>query len=154
MKIFTPPDYPQLNGPSLFLGGSIEMGKADNWQAHLIGLFEKSKNYGTWTFLNPRRKDWDSTWKQDISNPSFYQQVDWELTYLERATARVFYFAADTISPITLMELGKFGNLPNTYIICNTNYQRKGNVDVFCHRYQIPQLWGPSQLVEILHTKV
>jgi len=150
MKAFSPPDFPTITGKkSLFLGGSIEMGKARNWQQEVIDLFDLPYPRDL-IILNPRRKDWDSTWEQDIKSPQFYQQVQWELTYLEQCTHRIFYFAQNTISPITLMELGKFGHLPNTYVCVQTGYEKEGNVDIFCHRYNIPMLYSLAQLKTIL----
>lgn len=144
MSVYSPPKYPDTKGKSsIFLAGSIEMGKARNWQAEFISMFQslllKSPQIEEkWVILNPRRWDWDSSWEQSITNAQFYQQVDWELTFLERATHRIFYFAEDTISPISLLELGKFGAMENSYVVTEHKYERKGNVDIFCHRYQIP----------------
>ncbi len=145
MKQYTPPNYPNVFGcKSIFLAGSIEMGKASNWQSQFISYFDSALGRykidpDKWIALNPRRQDWDITWDQSINNPHFYQQVDWELTYLERAKYRVFFFEKDTMSPVSLLELGKFGDIGNNFIVVENGYSRKGNVDIFCHRYQIPQ---------------
>lgn len=138
IQVYSPPDYPRIIGPdNIFLAGSIEMGKARNWQEEFISAMRPYSGFRNWVVLNPRRKNWDLTWEQDISSPYFNQQVNWELDYLERANHRVFYFVADTLSPVTLMELGKFG-ASNSYVIYENNYLRKGNVQIFCHRYRIP----------------
>lgn len=59
MKVITSPNFilPFKNSINLFLGGSIEMGKASEWQKEFIESF-KDKNI---TIFNPRRNDWDST---------------------------------------------------------------------------------------------
>ncbi len=139
-----PPEYPDITSlNTIFIAGSIEMGKAKDWQKDFIFHTECLVDHNpdwkeTWAILNPRRKDWDDTWQQDISAPQFNQQVNWELDYLERATHRVFYFANDTLSPITLLELGKFAKKERTYVYFEPRYLRKGNVQIFCHRYGIP----------------
>jgi hypothetical protein len=143
VTVYEPPRYPKLlENNSIFLAGSIEMGKAARWQADFIDGFEKKArrivSEDQWAILNPRRPDWDSTWEQKMSNANFFQQVDWELTFLERATHRIFYFAKDTISPISLLELGKFSDHGSNYVYVDPGYLRKGNVDIFCHRYEIP----------------
>jgi hypothetical protein len=138
MRVFDAPNLPTI-GPrdtSIFLGGSIEMGKAVEWQSELIGELGQFLD-NSWVALNPRRKEWDSSWVQSITNPQFFQQVDWEMTYLERADHRVFYFAPNTMSPITLLEMGKYG-MYSTYVVCDKDYQRRGNVEIFCHRHEIP----------------
>ena len=139
---YKPPVYPTLyDTTSIFLAGSIEMDKAKRWQDEFVSQFKKlEKIYSKgdkYTLLNPRRDDWDASWKQEISNAQFYQQVDWELTFLERADYRVFYFAENTLSPITLLELGKFAD-GQSFVLVEKEYLRKGNVDIFCHRYGIP----------------
>jgi len=155
--VLTPPDFPNVTGKkSIFLGGSIEMGKASDWQSAFIHKFEKkfglhpdSPSYSliapeiqNYVILNPRRPDWDSSWKQSIKDPNFFQQVVWELDYLERATCRVFYFATETLSPITLLELGKFHAYRNTFVCWEGGYKREGNLEVFFHRYNLD--WFPT----------
>ena len=40
----------------VFLAGSIEMGKAENWQTRLVDSLKEREGL----ILNPRRDDWDS----------------------------------------------------------------------------------------------
>jgi len=127
----------------VFLAGSIEMGKAENWQERVARELEDSR----WTLLNPRRDDWDSSWEQSIKNYQFVQQVSWELEAMERAKYILMYFDPNTKSPISLLELGLFAKpdgLGNTtpsklIVVCPEGFWRKGNVDVVCARYNIPQ---------------
>ena len=79
MKVIKPPTSISKHHKRekiIFLAGSIEMGKSENWQTKVETYFEDLSAY---TILNPRRDDWDSTWEQDFENPNFYQQVNWEL---------------------------------------------------------------------------
>ncbi len=117
----------------IFLGGSIEMGIAENWQEKLINEFRDTDL----RFLNPRRDDWDSSWKQEISNPQFNEQVNWELDALEFADLIVFYFDPNTKSPITLMELGLFAKSGKVIVCCPDGFWRKGNVEIVCTKYRI-----------------
>ena len=66
--------------PSVFLAGSIDMGSAEDWQAQ----FERFLSDLDVLILNPRRDEWDASWEQSITNPLFREQVEWELTGLER----------------------------------------------------------------------
>ncbi|MFD1959884.1 nucleoside 2-deoxyribosyltransferase domain-containing protein [Novosphingobium panipatense] len=75
--------------PRVFLGGSIEMGAARDWQADLIAALSDEQV----TVLNPRRPDWDPNWKPVASEPNFRQQVQWELAALEGADIIVMYLA-------------------------------------------------------------
>ena len=119
---------------SVFLAGSIEMGKAENWQDQATKVFHSNN----WDILNPRRDDWDSSWVQEFENPQFYQQVNWELTALEHADLIVMYFDPNTKSPISLLELGLFAKSHKLKVICPKGFWRKGNVDIVCNFYNIP----------------
>ena len=117
----------------IFLGGSIEMGAAEQWQERLVKQFEDTSV----RFLNPRRDDWDSSWVQEASNPQFSEQVNWELDALEYSDLIVFYFDPNTKSPITLMELGLVAGCGKVIVCCPDGFWRKGNVEIVCQRYDI-----------------
>src|SRR4051794_7100465 len=87
---------------SVFLAGSIEMGRAVAWQEEVEGSLADLDV----VLLNPRRDDWDATWEQAITFAPFREQVEWELPGLEAASRVAMYFAADTRAPVTLLELG------------------------------------------------
>lgn len=143
IRIITPPSFITLDNSrtSVFLAGSIEMDKAEQWQQRFIDEFisqyERGSSGRFVDIFNPRRANWDITAKQSIEDPVFYQQVRWELDYLEDAKVRVFYFAPDTLSPISLLEFGKFFDYPNTFLCVNSAYQRAGNLEVFANKYKI-----------------
>jgi hypothetical protein len=120
--------------PTLFLAGSIDMGAATDWQAELAGLLAP-RNV---TILNPRREDWDSTWRQSIDEPKFREQVEWELDGLDRADVVAMWFAAESKAPITLLELGLTARSGKLLVGCPDGFWRKGNVEVVCARFGIP----------------
>jgi len=118
----------------IFVGGSIENNAAVNWQARFIRAFKDDDVL----ILNPRRKEWDSSWKAVASNKQFRKQVEWELFGLEACNAAIMYFDPATKSPISLLELGRFGS-QKMHVVCPRGFWRKGNVDIVCERYNIPQ---------------
>lgn len=127
----------------IFLAGSIEMGKAEDWQAKVVkSLSERihTDRHSNVVILNPRRKDWDGSWEQKYENCQFNQQVNWELDNLEDADFIIFYFAPGTISPISLLELGKFAHSHECVVVCPEGYERKGNVDIFCEKFKIREV--------------
>lgn len=63
IEIKAPQKY-TLDKTSLFLTGSIEMGKAIDWQAETV---ERLRNKDI-IILNPRRLQWDASWKQRLEN--------------------------------------------------------------------------------------
>ena len=118
---------------SVFLAGSIEMGKADNWQARVI----KSLQGQEILVLNPRRDDWDSSWNQSIADPQFREQVEWELRAMEDATHILMYFDPSTKSPISLLELGLHAKSGKLIVCCPDGFWRKGYVEIVCRRYGV-----------------
>jgi len=135
--MFYPPNniaFRPRSKESVFLAGSIEMGKAEDWQKRL-GEWLIAKNYNV---FNPRREDWDSSWIQTHTNPHFSQQVRWELNSLSKADHIVLYLDPNTISPISLLELGLHASSGKLSVICPDGYFRKGNVEVVCELYDIP----------------
>lgn len=152
MKIFTPPSKVVIESAekSVFLGGSIEMGQVEDWQTWLINELKKADWRGV--ILNPRRADWDSSWKQSIDNQLFKEQVDWELDNLERADLKIFYFHPQTKAPITLMELGLHAREGRAVVCCPEGFWRKGNVDIVCQRFGVKQVENLNELfIEILN---
>ena len=121
------------DNPAIFLGGSIEMGTAEDWQARLKA---ELCDYNV-TLYNPRRNDWDASWEQSIHNKQFKEQVVWELKHLEDADTIIFYFAPGTKSPITLLELGLFAKNHHVIVCCPEGFWRKGNVDIVCECYNV-----------------
>lgn len=118
---------------SVFLAGSIEMGKAEDWQTRFTAMVADIPNI---VVLNPRRDDWDNSWKQSMKNKKFVEQVEWELHGLENADCVVVNFCADTQSPITLLELGLLARTSQcVFVHCPAGYWKKGNVEVVARKY-------------------
>lgn len=148
MKIIKAPDAIFLVPfeEAIFLAGSIEMGKAENWQQRIERELTKIDG----TIFNPRRDDWDSSWIQSIDNPQFREQVEWELTALEAADFIALYFDPTTKSPISLLEFGLFAKTKKLIVCCPDGFWRKGNVDIVCHKYGIKQVDDLDALVKTL----
>ncbi len=137
----------QREAGSVFLAGTIEMGAGEDWQPKAI----KALSGKVGAIYNPRREDWDSSWKQSISDPVFSEQVNWELDHIERPVSErarhvvYFYFDPDSKSPITLLELGLVCGMSesadnDTHIVvcCPPGFWRRGNIEIVCARHKIP----------------
>ncbi len=117
----------------VFLAGSIEMGKTEDWQQKVTN---ELSNFDEIIILNPRRDDWDSScFEQSINNKKFKEQVDWELDAQEKADYIIMNFVKDTKSPISLLELGLFARSRKLFVCCPKEFWRKGNVDIVCQKY-------------------
>lgn len=133
IHIKAPGQWKELTGRKLFLAGSIDMGNSIDWQAHAVDLLSDTDL----VILNPRRDDWDSSWEQKFENDQFREQVEWEQDGIEQSDIVLFFFAPDSQSPITLLELGQVigRNSVNQIVIvvCPEYFWRKGNIDIVCH---------------------
>jgi Nucleoside 2-deoxyribosyltransferase like len=136
--------------PSVFLAGSIEMGRAEPWQAAV----EQALADLPVAVLNPRRDSWDASWEQSIDNPAFREQVEWELEAQERATVIAMYFAPATRAPVTLLELGLSARTGKLLVCCPSGFWRRGNVEVVCARYGIPLFADLTALVSAVRERV
>jgi len=152
MKVLTAPERMATTKEmaSIFLAGSIEMGKAHDWQSEV----QDRLNPLDVIVFNPRRDDWDTSWRQDISNDNFRAQVEWELDHLDIADVILFYFDPNTKAPITLMELGLFASSGKCLICCPEGYWRRGNIQIICARYNIPLMDNISQLIEAVQMRL
>jgi hypothetical protein len=136
MRVMKPPVPLELTARDrvVFLAGSIEMGAAENWQARLTGALGDRDL----VVLNPRRDEWDASWRQSIDEPRFREQVEWELAGLERADVIAMWFDPGTRAPITLLELGLHARGGKLVVGCPAGFWRRGNIEVVCARYGIP----------------
>jgi hypothetical protein len=161
MKLYTAPDdiseTRKIKGNydfKVFLGGSIEMGKAVDWQNEVVDYF---KHQDRLVLFNPRRPDWDSTWKQDPTpGTPFHEQVNWELDALNDSDYVLFYFDPNTVSPITLLELGIYSQHKDKVIVvvCPPDYFRYGNVKIVCNRERLIHFTSLKPALEWLGTDI
>jgi hypothetical protein len=137
MSKVQPPDFlvykaPQLPdkkvGVSVFLAGSIEMGKASEWQIYFTSTLSDLPI----TVFNPRHDNWDLTWKQDISHLKFKEQVVWEMDRLNEVDVIALYLEPGTLSPISLLQLGKYASSGRLVVCCPEGFWKRGNVQVIC----------------------
>ena len=127
-----------LKSSTVFLAGSIEMGKVENWQA----IAEKKlSDYGDdiLTVFNPRRDDFDVSLKQTIHEPVLKEQIYWELSSMEIADYILVYFHPDTKAPITMLELGLHAHsIAKVIVVCPDGFYRQANIEIVCEKFDIP----------------
>ena len=149
--VTSPQDLPvEHSRPRIFLGGSIDMGRAADWQTELV----KSLGDLDVVFLNPRRPDWNPAWKPDASEPEFRRQVEWELTALESADIIVMYFVPGSQSPVSLLETGLHARGGKLILLCPEGFWRKGNVDITAERYGVEQVATMDELAAAVQRRV
>ncbi|KAJ8108952.1 hypothetical protein OPT61_g7811 [Boeremia exigua] len=129
-----PPEAPVYRDYSVFLAGSIEMGKAVQWQKQMATCLSDLPI----TVNNPRRGHWDPNVSKEAKDADFRHQVEWELAALEKADVICFFFDATTISPVTMMELGLWAKSKKVVVCCDKRFWRAGNIHIVCERYGVP----------------
>lgn len=130
------------NLPRVFMGGSIDMGGAPDWQAAMTRALSDMDV----VVLNPRRPDWNPAWKPEASEPEFRRQVEWELAALEASDVIVMYFAPGTQSPISLLEMGLHARGGKLIVLAPDGFWRKGNVDITAEAYGVRQVRTMEEL--------
>ncbi|MDR6923865.1 nucleoside 2-deoxyribosyltransferase domain-containing protein [Chryseobacterium sp. 2987] len=133
----------------IFLGGSIDMGNAEDWQAKVTRELSE-KNF---ILFNPRRDDWNKDWKPVSTEPNFRKQVEWELEALEKSDLIIMYFTPKSQSPISLLELGLYARTNKLMVVCPEGYWRKGNVDIVCEKYKVQRYESIDMLIKALKEK-
>lgn len=135
MRVYTAPeilDFPIKERLSIFLAGSIEQDKAQQWQQQVIGQLSHLRV----AIFNPRRHAWNASLEQSTANRDFVDQVNWELDRISSTDVVFFYFQPGTQSPISLAELGlvlgrnQQAKLQEVFVVCPNGFWRKGNVDI------------------------
>jgi uncharacterized protein YciU (UPF0263 family) len=128
---------------TVFLAGTIDMGNSDDWQSKIELMLDE-----TYTLINPRRVDWDSSWHQD--SEQFNEQVHWELDNLDAADVIIMNFLSDSKSPISLLELGLYASSRKMMVCCPKEFYRWGNVRIVCEREDIPLFTTIEELIDDL----
>lgn len=136
-EVFNPVDHPG-SFISIFLGGSIDMGQAEDWQTKITSMLIEEDLDLNLVIYNPRRDVWDPTIEQTITNPIFYEQVRWEMDHLDICDIIVMYLDPKGKAPISLMEIGLHADDDKMIVCCPDGFWRKGNVEVVCQQKCIP----------------
>lgn len=115
-----------LSQTSVFLAGTIEMGKSIDWQSEAINLLAEEDV----AIFNPRRV------VPPENTEEVARQINWELDRLDKSSVIFMRLLAGSISPISLLELGLFlqDGTP-LIIVCDPGYTRKENVYITVERF-------------------
>lgn len=137
----------------IFLAGSIEQGKAEEWQKAFYEEIYKMRPKPNVAMFNPRRDDWDPNWDAIKDKKKLEEQIEWELEHLEKANLIVMYLQPGTISPVSLLELGLFARevyvmKKQMIVLCPEGFHRKTNIDVVCQYYDITMAKDMNDLIK------
>lgn len=121
--------FPDIN---LFLAGTIDNGQSRNWQQEFINELMKVKTNNVISIFNPRRDNWN----ESATDADIKKQISWEDKHLSMSDLIIFNFLEDSLSPITLLELGERLALGHDIVvICNSSFWRYINVRQVVSKY-------------------
>lgn len=127
MIVITAPEHRGTYNVKVFLAGGIT--GCEHWQDKVINELEKLATYHDLRDVfvyNPRRENFD------VRNPDAeIEQIRWEHDYLIRCDIVSYFFAAcESLQPITLYELGRYGKSKKTepVITVQKGYLRERDV--------------------------
>lgn len=126
MQVITAPERKPITNQSIFLAGTIDDGKSEDWQSKLI---EELSDHEI-TILNPRRNNWG-----DLSDNELRKQITWELDHLEKADIIFMYIIGTSKSPISLLEMGIHIKDSKLIVVCEPEFYRYENVKITCEYY-------------------
>ena len=126
MQVITAPERKPITNQSIFLAGTIDDGKSEDWQSKLI---EELSDHEI-TILNPRRNNWG-----DLSDNELRKQITWELDHLEKADIIFMYIIGTSKSPISLLEMGIHIKDLKLIVVCEPEFYRYENVRITCEYY-------------------
>jgi hypothetical protein len=131
--IITAPDEVFADGFTVYLGGAIDMGKAENWQRQVI---EDLDELDELVLLNPRR----SRFTEDTLD----EQILWELKAMDAASTVLIWFPRNAKAPVSLLEAGLYMRSGKLIVGAEHGYFRRRNLEFTCHYYGVP-LWDRLQ---------
>jgi len=134
---------------TVFLAGTIDNGESVNWQKQAEEYLDDLDII----ILNPRRDDWDSNIVANSLNDPFKEQVNWELEGLGIADVVLFYFAPNSKSPVSMLELGICLETQNVIIVCPEDFWRKSNIEITAKRYGVGIFESLETGLAMLRTK-
>lgn len=126
IQVCAPKQPTEPDRPSIFLAGTITP-----WREMLASHLSQYRI----NLLNPLRPDWDSSWREDYSDPRWAQQVEWELSMQEAADIIVVYFGDVGLSPISMLEFGLAARTGKAIVCAKPGFVKRGNVEAVCKRF-------------------
>lgn len=138
------PSRPAIDdGRTIFLAGPTSPTGEPDWRETLVAYF---KDHAI-TFFNPKRDDWDGTWREDYSDSRWVEQVEWELDMQDKAEIVIVLFHSVSLAPISLMELGLAVRSGKAIVCALDGYSKKGNVEAVCKRYGATFVTSETELM-------
>ncbi len=144
-NIITSPSEKKISNNKLkiFLGGTIDSGKSEDWQKKICKKYANDKQI---IVFNPRRPEWPS----DSDHNEVIRQIKWEHKRMDESDYIVMNILPDSKSPISLMEIGMYCHSNKLLVFCTDKFYRYDNVKVVCEKYDI-KLFNTNKIEDIIN---
>lgn len=137
--VVTAPESIEVEGFKVYLGGAIDMGKAEDWQSEVIDLLDSSSDL---VLLNPRRAEFTAKMEDE--------QIRWELQALEASDAILMWFPKESESPISLLEFGLYLQSGKLLVGVEESFYRQRNIELTAEYYGVKVFHSLQHLVDRL----
>lgn len=136
----------QTHRLSIFLGGTASDTGEPDWRDTLNkGLADQAV-----AIFDPKRDDWDSTWREDFSDTRWADQIQWELDMQDTADIIVVLFHGVTAAPISLAEMGMAARTGKLIACALDGYCKKGYVEAVCRKFKAPFVRSEDELRRVV----
>lgn len=145
MHLIRFPAMVDADARSLFLAGGIS--RPEDWRGAVVDTLRSNDI----AVIDPRRDDYPTT------EPGVREQVAWELRHFQGASLVAFWFPAESLCPIALLELGGCcsSNVP-VVVGAHPQYARRLDLQVqlSLRRPEVELVDSIPELVEQIHRQL
>ncbi len=135
ITVITPPTlFFPTKGPKIFLAGSVNNGKAVDWQTRAITYMETQWTENNAVVYNPRRPDGEFLPENEV------EQATWTISMLNAVDYIILHLAGDSGSPISTFELGLFVNDKRLHLSIDDSYVRKEIIEIHYDFFGVGQI--------------
>jgi hypothetical protein len=105
--------------------------------------------------LDPTTQLWQSTWGDNLAEPGFKEQAEWEFNAFERSDIALFYFPAGVPCQLTLFKLGVAMKQPDKVLAYSPKFSfKKGFVDYYCEQLKLFSTESFTELLQEVYRRV
>lgn len=126
----------------IFLAGSMDLEKSVGWRKKVVNQLSKDEKY---CFLDPTHIKHDF-----LSASKMEAHVLWELNALELADRILLVFLKESLSPISLVELGLYVRTKKMIVVCPKEFYKIDYITVLCKKYQTTLVHSLEQAIQVL----
>lgn len=130
------------NKEYLFLAGSMDLERGSTWRSFLIMKLSDNENFH---FLDPTNKNHDI-----LTDGEMEAHVGWELQAMKMSDRIVLNFLTDSLSPISLIELGMYVASNKMVVVCPLEFYKRKYIETLCNTYQTPIVSSLDEVIEFL----